>query len=154
MPKIATRWPMLSISDVDFDIIKELRALPGVFRSAESRDILMTAAALGYKMNLPEAVQARTFGNDIMNGATLSSAPLSSYRQFIILIYFKTKVGDSELTEMSDTKAMVENFKDYAHRGLLYLREKYKEPHGNEELLKQYENALLAVRKKLKSEKE
>ena len=145
---------MLSVSDEDISIIKELANLPGVFRNVEQRDILMTAAALGYKLKLPEAVQAKTTGNDIMNGPTLGSEPLKSYRQFIILIYYKTKVGDGELTEMSDTKAMVENFKDYAHRGLLYLREKCKELHGNEELLSMYEESLLSVKNNLKSAKE
>ena len=153
MPRTSTKWPMLSVSDADFAIIKELRSSPGVFRSVEARDILMTAAAISVKNKWPEAPQTKTTGNDIMNGPTLGSEPLSQYRQLMILIFYITQCKDGELGTMSDTKATVENFKDYAHRGLLYLSEMCKDPHGNEKLLKQYNEALAAVKSELKDEK-
>ena len=152
MPKKSTQWPMLSVSDADFEIIKELRNLPGVFRSAEARDILMTAAAIGVKNKLPADMQAKTTGNDIMNGPTLGSEPLSQYRQLMILMFYLTRIESDDLAQMSNTKEIVENFKDYAHRGLLYLRDIYKEQNGNERLLKQYEDALNIVSVKLKEE--
>ena len=147
-----TKWPTLSISEEDNVRVKELQKLPGVFRNVESRDILMTAAAIATKMKLPASVQAKTTGADIIHTAILNSESLTQYRQFMILIYYITQSSDEDLTNMSDVKAIVDNFKDYAHRGLLYLSEKCKQLNGNNELLAQYGETLAGLKNELKAD--
>ena len=132
MSKLA--WPMLSISKDDNEIVKRIRDYPGVLKSVESRDILMFAASLAVDLKIPETPpQLETRGSDIMNGPTLGSDPLESYRQKMLVIYYAT-VAKGDLSSMNDTKAIVENFKDYAHRGLLYLENNYLTRDGDEKL--------------------
>ena len=146
------KWPTLSISEEDNARVKELQKLPGVFRNVETKDVLMTAAAIATKMKLPAAVQAKNSGADITHAAILNSEPLTQYRQFMILIYYITQPDGTDLTNMSDIKAIVDNFKDYAHRGLLYLSEKCKELNGNSELLAQYSETLANLKSELKAD--
>lgn len=146
------KWPTLSISEEDNTRVKELQKLPGVFRNVESRDVLMTAAAIATKMRLPASVQAKNSGTDIIHTAILNSEPLTQYRQFMILIYYITQSDGTDLANMSDIKAIVDNFKDYAHRGLLYLSEKCKELNGNSELLAQYGEALANLKSELRAD--
>jgi uncharacterized membrane protein YjjP (DUF1212 family) len=103
-------------------------------------------------MKLPASVQAKNSGTDIIHTAILNSEPLTQYRQFMILIYYITQSDGTDLTNMSDIKAIVDNFKDYAHRGLLYLSEKCKELNGNSELLAQYGEALASLKSELRAD--
>ena len=147
-----TKWPTLSVSEEDNTRIKELQKLPGIFRNIESKDILMTAATIAAKMNLPASAQSKTSGTDIIHAALLNSESMTQYRQFMIVIYYITQSDSSDLTDMSNIKAIVDNFKDYAHRGLLYLSEKCKQLNGNNELLNQYGEALADLKDELKAD--
>lgn len=146
------KWPTLSISEEDHTRVTELAKLPGVFRNVDPRDILMTAAAIATKMKLPASIQTKNSGKDIIHSAILNSEPLTQYRQFMILIYYITQSDGADLTNMSDIKAIVDNFKDYAHRGLLYLSEKCKQLNGNSELLAQYGETLANLKSELKAD--
>ena len=150
MSKLA--WPMLSISHADNDIVKRIREYPGgVLRNVEARDILMVAASIALDLKLPEAPpQLETRGSDIMNGPTLGSDPLESYRQKMLVIYYST-AANGDLSVMNDTKAIVENFKDYAHRGLLYLSNTYLTRDGDDQLRSYFEEKLNRFKKILKN---
>lgn len=128
------KWPMLSISLSDNELVKKIKVAPGPLQSRDDRDILMIAASIAVALNIAPAPQQKTTGHDIMNGPTLGSAPLDDYRQHMLLVYWSTKVKGDDLSEMGDTKAIVENFKDYAHRGLLYMSEVYLKPDGDKKL--------------------
>lgn len=147
MAKLA--WPMLSISRADNEIVKRIKEYPGgVLRSIEARDVLMIAASLALDLKLPETPpQLETRGSDIMNGPTLGSDPLEGYRQKMLVIYYAT-AANGDLATMNDTKAIVENFKDYAHRGLLYLSNAYLTRDGDEKLRQYFEEKLNRFKKK------
>lgn len=147
MAKLA--WPMLSISREDNEIVKRIREYPGgVLRNQEARDVLMVAATLALDLNLPETPpQLKTSGSDIMNGPTLGSDEQESYRQKLLVIYYAT-VAKGDLSMMNDTKAIVENFKDYAHRGLLYLATTYLTRDGDEKLRAYFGEKLNRFKKK------
>lgn len=129
-----SKWPMLSISQEDNELVKRIKKAPGPLQSRDDRDILMIAASLATALNIAPSPQTKTTGHDIMNGPTLSSAPLDDYRQHMLLIYWSTKIKGDDLSELGDTKAVVENFKDYAHRGLLYMGDFYLKPEGDQKL--------------------
>jgi hypothetical protein len=60
----------------------------------------------------------------------------NEYRQYIALIYFETS-GKKDLKSMSDPKVMVDNFVDYARRGLYLLKAEYLESNDSDEKLLQ-----------------
>ena len=142
----AIKWPMLSISPEDNEIVKKIRRSPGALESIQDRDILMVAAALAVNLNIAPAPQKTTKGHDVMNGPTLSGAPLEDYRQHMLVMYWITKIKDDDLSEMSNTSAVVENFKDYAHRGLLYLNEVYLKPGGDQKLQEKFLSLMQAAK--------
>ena len=128
------KWPMLSISEEDNELVKKVKKFPGALQSIQDRDILMIAASIAVALDIKPAPQKETRGHDIMNGPTLSGAPLDDYRQHMLLMYWSTQIKNDDISSMGDTNAVVENFKDYAHRGLLYLNEVYLKPDGDQKL--------------------
>ena len=65
----------------------------------------------------------------------------------MLVIYYAT-AANGDLSAMNDTKAIVENFKEYAHRGLLYLSNTYLTRDGDEKLRSYFEEKLNRFKKK------
>ena len=148
----AKKWPMLSISEEDDNLVKKIKKATGSLQSIQDRDILMIAASIAVALNIPASPQKTTKGHDIMNGPTLSSVPLEDYRQHMLLIYWATRIKGDDLSEMGNIKEVVENFKDYAHRGLLYLNETYLKPDGDRKLQEKFLSLLTTATESDKAE--
>lgn len=138
----AMKWPMLSISNEDNEMVKKIKKATGSLQGIQDRDILMIAASIAVALEIPPSPQKVTTGHDIMNGPTLSGAPQEDYRQHMLLIFWATRVKGDDLSGMGDTKEIVENFKDYAHRGLLHLDNTYLKPGGDEKLREMFSSLL------------
>ena len=100
----------------------------------DSKDLLLIAAALAVKNNLPYDKGLEEKMSDTISYANLNGPAYQEYRHYISAIYFSTKANKS-VENMKDVTDMVRNFEDYAHRGILYLKDRYLDTKdGDEEL--------------------
>lgn len=139
-----SKWPGVSINDEDYQIIESLRAKNGPFRGIDRKDAMMIAAAIALRNDLPESGNALLkCNNQIIHPSLLNGEGYDTYRQYISLIFFHGK-GKKDLDSMNDTAAMVSNFIDYSHRGLMMLKANYIDSNNttNEELYKEFIEAL------------
>ncbi len=118
------KWPGISVSEEDRQIIKRLQDYDGVLKSADMKDIFLTAASLAVKKNIPPYISSDSKTNLMMHPDLLNKDEYAEYRQYISLIFFLTE-GKKDLTNMSDTSVMVKNFIDYGERGLRLLERDY-----------------------------
>ena len=123
------KWPGLSVSDSDNEIITRIRSAEGILKSIDIKDLLMIAAAIAVKKDAPElTTKQESLTRQIMHPTLMAKQDYSEYRQYIALIFYITN-GHNKLENMSDVSTMVKNFIDYAQRGLrlleaLYLNQK------------------------------
>lgn len=120
------QWPGISISEEDSELATRIIKQDGLLRSIDQKDLLLLAAALAVKNNAPEVITGSGKRKDVTHQSLINGDNYNEYRQYISLIYFQT-VGKKDLKSMADPKAMVDNFIDYARRGLYLLKAEYLE---------------------------
>lgn len=129
-----TQWPTVHVTDEDKGIIQLIKGFDGRLRSIDSKDLLLIAAALAVKLDLPYDDGIKSKKVDVISYANLNRENYRQYRHLIAAIYFMTK-ANKNISVMSDVKDMVANFEDYAHRGILYLKNRYLETRGGDDEL-------------------
>ena len=126
------KWPGIAIPEEDRDLVNKIRVQVGVLQDIDMKDLLMIAASVAVKSNATPVPASTTRRVD-----TISPGNLNSYREFkqyAALIYYMT-AGGRDLNRMDDPKVIVENFIDYARRGLRVLRVNYLEAHDGSDKL-------------------
>lgn len=118
------KWPGISVTEEDRQIIKRLQDYDGVLRSADMKDIFLMAASIAVKKEVPAYISSDSRSSQIVHPDLLNKEEYAEYRQYISLIFFLTE-GKKELANMSDTGVMVKNFIDYGERGLRLLERDY-----------------------------
>lgn len=118
------KWPGISVTEDDRQIIKRIQDYDGVLRFADMKDIFLIAASLAVKKDVPSYMSSDTRNSQIVHPDLLNKDEYAEYRQYISLIFFLTE-GNRDLTNMSDTGVMVKNFIDYGQRGLRLLEQDY-----------------------------
>lgn len=116
------KWPGISIYEEDRDLIQSIAQQPGPLVGINAKDALMIAAAIAAKAKAPEVAPSQDRRIDTISPGNLNS--YNEYKQFIALIYYLTNGGEN-INKMNDPKVLVENFIDYARRGLKMLKVNY-----------------------------
>lgn len=148
MEKDNNKWPSIYLTDEDKAIVEAIRNTEGHLRGIYVKDLLLIAAAIAVERNLPFNKMGPRSKTDSVSYANLNSAQYEEYRHYICAIYYLTK-GEKKIQNMYNVADMVKNFEDYAHRGLVYLRDNYLEAKdGNDELFTDYVKKLSANSKK------
>ena len=139
------RWPGISIYEEDRNLIQSIAQQPGPLRGVDAKDALIIAAALAAKTNAPEVAPSQDRRIDSISPGNLNS--YNEYKQFIALIYYLTK-GEKDINCMNDPKELVDNFVDYARRGLKILKANYLDSiDGGKKMEEQYAQLLSSVAK-------
>ena len=86
------------------------------------------------KYNAPEVITSAGKRKDVTHQSLINGDNYNEYRQYISMIFFQT-VGKKDLKSMADPKVMVDNFIDYARRGLYLLKTDYLESNNADERL-------------------
>ena len=132
------KWPGISVTEEDRQIIKRLQDYSGVLRSADMKDIFLIAASLAVKKDVPAYISSDSRTSQIVHSDLLNKDEYAEYRQYISLIFFLTE-GKKDLTNMSDTGVMVKSFIDYGERGLRLLERDYLEANdGSNKLFNEF----------------
>lgn len=138
------KWPGISIYEEDRDFIENIARQPGPLKGVTAKEALMIAAAIAVKANAPEVAPSQDRKIDSISPGNLNS--YTEYRQFIALIYYLTN-GNQDINSMNDPKILVENFVEYARRGLKMLKANYSESiDGGKNLEEQFGQLLSAVK--------
>lgn len=136
------KWPGISVTEDDRQIIKRIQDYDGVLRLADMKDIFLIAASLAVKKDVPSYISSDTRNSQIVHPDLLNKDEYAEYRQYISLIFFLTE-GNKDLTNMSDTGVMVKNFIDYGQRGLRLLEQDYLQSNdGSNRLFGEFVNLL------------
>jgi hypothetical protein len=120
------KWPGISIHEEDRDIADRIRKQDGIFKGIDQKDLLMIAAAIALKTKVPATEPGSGKRTDTVNPGLINQDSYMEFRQYIALIYYTT-IGEHDLSSMSDPKVMIDNFVEYAHRGLQVLSMQYLE---------------------------
>ena len=128
------KWPGISIPEEDRDIVDKIRKQEGIFRGIDQKDLLIIAAAMATKTNAPATEAGSGRKIDTVNPGLINQYSYREFRQYIALIYYNT-AGEKDISSMSDPKTMVDNFIEYAHRGLRVMDMIYAEsPDGDSKM--------------------
>lgn len=145
MEKETITWPSIRSTYEDKGIIDVIRAQNGRLKNIDRKDLLLLAAALAVKNNLPPADNLSSKMSDTVSYANLNGPSYREYRHYIAAIFFLTS-ADKKTENMKDVAAMVKNFEDYAHRGILYLKDKYLDAKdGDEDLFTNFLDLLMKL---------
>ena len=128
------KWPGVAIPEEDRDLINRISHQAGVLQDIDAKDMLMIAASVAVKSNAPPVSAPTTRRIDTISPGNLNS--YTEFKQYVALIYFLTS-GNGDLNTMEDPKRMVENFIDYARRGLQILKVNYLEAQNASEKLEE-----------------
>ncbi len=128
------QWPGISITEDDSELATRIIRQDGLLRNIDQKDLLLLAAALAVKNNAPEVIASSGKRKDVTHQSLINGDNYNEYRQYISLIYFQT-AGKKDLKSMADPKTMVDNFIDYARRGLYLLKAEYLESNDSDEKL-------------------
>lgn len=132
------QWPGISISEEDSELASRIIKQDGLLRNMDQKDLLMLAAALAVKNNAPEVIARTGKRKDVTHQSLINGDSYNEFRQYISLIYFQT-AGKKDLKSMADPKVMVDNFINYARRGLYLLKAEYLESNdADQKLLKDF----------------
>lgn len=132
------QWPGISISEEDSELASRIIKQDGLLRNMDQKDLLMLAAALAVKNNAPEVIARTGKRKDVTHQSLINGDSYNEFRQYISLIYFQT-AGKKDLKSMADPKIMVDNFINYARRGLYLLKAEYLESNdADQKLLKDF----------------
>jgi hypothetical protein len=130
------QWPGISISEQDSELALRIIKQDGLLRNIDQKNLLLIAAALAVKNKAPEVITSPGKRKDVTHQSLINGESYSEYRQYISLIFFQT-VGKRDLKSMADPKIMVDNFVDYARRGLHLLKAEYLESNDSDQKLLQ-----------------
>lgn len=129
-----SKWPGIRVSATDRELIQRIRENNGVLKNIAMKDLLLVAASLGFRHNLPALNNKEPLTADIVNPALMMKSEYAEYKQYIALIFYFTGANE-DLANMSDKSVMVKNFVDYAQRGLRFLESTYlNEAKGSDKL--------------------
>ncbi len=129
------QWPGISIPEEDSELVTSIIRQDGLLRYMDQKDLLLLSAALAVKKNAPEIITGSGKRKDVTHQSLINGDSYNKYRQYISMIYYQTS-GRKDLKSMADPKVMVDNFVDYARRGLRLLKVEYLESNNaDEELL-------------------
>lgn len=118
------KWPGISIYEEDRNLIQSIAQQPGPLKGIDAKDALMIAASLAAKAKTSEVAPSQDRRIEQISPGNLNS--YKEYKQYIALIYYLTK-GNQDINSMNDPKILVDNFVDYARRGLKMLKANYLE---------------------------
>ncbi len=118
------QWPGISITEDDSELASRIIKQDGLLRNIDQKDLLLLAAALAVKNNAPQVIAGTGKRKDVTHQSLINGDNYNEFRQYISLIYFQT-AGKKDLNGMADPKAMVDNFIDYARRGLYLMEAEY-----------------------------
>lgn len=127
-------WPGISITEQDSELAQRIIKQDGLLRNIDQKDLLLIAAALAVKNNAPEVINSSSKRKDVTHQSLINGDNYNEYRQYISLIFFQT-LGKQDLKSMADPKIMVDNFIDYARRGLYLLKSEYLESNESDQRL-------------------
>lgn len=130
------KWPGISITEQDSELASRIIKQDGLLRNIDQKDLLLLAASLAVKNNAPEVIAAPGKRKDVTHQSLINGDNYNEYRQYISLIFYQT-AGKKDLKSMADPKAMVDNFVDYARRGLNLLKAEYLESNDSDEKMLQ-----------------
>lgn len=130
------QWPGISITEQDSELAQRIIKQDGLLRNIDQKDLLLIAAALAVKNNAPEVITSSGKRKDVTHQSLINGDNYNEYRQYISLIFFQT-LGKKDLKSMADPKVMVDNFIDYARRGLYLLKSEYLESNDSDQKLLQ-----------------
>lgn len=122
--KKGVTWPTIRATQSDKGVMDAIKAHDGRLKLIDSKDLMLIAAALAVENNLPYDSGIQDKMSDTISYANLNTPAYEEYRHYISAIYFMTK-AEKKVENMKDVADMVRNFEDYAHRGILFLKEKY-----------------------------
>lgn len=128
------QWPGISITEEDSELASRIIKQDGLLRNIDQKDLLLLAAALAVKNNAPQVIAGTGKRKDVTHQSLINGDNYNEFRQYISLIYFQT-AGKKDLKSMADPKVMVDNFVDYARRGLYLLKAEYLESNDSDEKL-------------------
>lgn len=128
------QWPGISISEEDSELVTSIIRQDGLLRNIDQKDLLLLAASLAVKNNAPEPLPSSGGRKDVTHQSLINSDSYNKYRQYISMIYYQT-TGHKDLKSMADPKAMVDNFVNYARRGLYLLKMEYLDSNNGDEAL-------------------
>lgn len=128
------QWPGISITEEDSELASRIIKQDGLLRNIDQKDLLLLAAALAVKNNAPQVIAGTGKRKDVTHQSLINGDNYNEFRQYISLIYFQT-AGKKDLKSMADPKLMVDNFVDYARRGLYLLKAEYLETNDSDERL-------------------
>lgn len=131
---IKKQWPGISITEEDSELASRIIKQDGLLRNIDQKDLLLLAAALAVKNNAPQVIAGTGKRKDVTHQSLINGDNYNEFRQYISLIYFQT-AGKKDLKSMADPKIMVDNFVDYARRGLYLLKAEYLETNDSDERL-------------------
>lgn len=131
---IKKQWPGISITEQDSELAARIIKQDGLLRNIDQKDLLLLAASLAVKNNAPEVISSPGKKKDVTHQSLINGDNYNEYRQYISLIFFQT-MGKKDLKSMADPKIMVDNFVDYARRGLYLLKAEYLESNDSDEKL-------------------
>ena len=127
-------WPTIRATQADKGIMDAIKAHDGRLKNIESKDLMLIAASLAVENNLPYDSGLQDKMSDTISYANLNAPTYQEYRHYISAIYFMTK-AEKNVENMKDVNDMVKNFEDYAHRGIVYLKDKYLDTKGGDDEL-------------------
>lgn len=128
------QWPGISITEEDSELASRIIKQDGLLRNIDQKDLLLLAAALAVKNHAPQVIAGTGKRKDVTHQSLINGDNYNEFRQYISLIYFQT-AGKKDLKSMADPKVMVDNFVDYARRGLYLLKAEYLESNDSDEKL-------------------
>ena len=148
MEKDNSKWPTIHTTVDDKAVIDAIRNAEGYLRVIDIKSLLLIAASIAVEKELPPNDGINGPKTDTISYANLNAPSYEEYRHYICAIYYLTK-GEKNIQNMYDVTDMAKNFEDYAHRGLIYLRDNYLEAKdGNNELFTDYVKKLSSNIKK------
>lgn len=127
-------WPTIRSTVEDKGIIDAIKRADGKLMNIDSKDLLLIAASLAVKNKLPYDSGLESKMSDTISYANLNGPAYREYRHYISAIYFMTKAKGS-VENMKDVSDMVKNFEDYAHRGIVYLKDRYLDTKDGDNVL-------------------
>jgi len=120
------KWPGINITQTDRDLVSRIMDADGYLTKINIKDLLMMAAAISVKKQLPKLNLRNDdkYDKNVAHPTLMNQPDYEEFRQYIALTYYLT-AGNRKLDNMTDASAMVKNFVDQAQRGLRYLEMNY-----------------------------
>lgn len=136
------KWPSIRATMSDKGIMDAIKASSGKLKGMNQKELMLMAAAFAVEKGLPYDPIDKSQLSDSISYSNLNRPDYQEYRHYISAIYFMTK-AEKKVDNMKDVNDMAKNFEDYAHRGILYLKDKYLDAkEGDNELFVDFINCI------------